>query len=158
MKRVGIILAAILVASLTVITDSSAQSQGMGRRQGGWGPGSPYARLYNPQTVETMSGVVASIERFTPSKGMSHGVHALLKTDKESIVVHLGPAWFIDNQIRRSDRVIGSRSWVQELCLRESPHSWPQRLRRMEKYLRSEMRAACPFGAAGAEDSRGDSS
>lgn len=114
MKRVGIILAAILAASLTVITDSSAQRQGMGRRQGGWGPGSPYARLYNPQTVETMSGVVASIEKFTPGKGMSHGVHAVLKTDRESIVVHLGPAWFIDNQdpkIGPGDRVeiMGSR-------------------------------------------------
>ena len=114
MKTVGIILLAILVASVTVITNSSAQRQGMGRRQGGWGPGSPYARLYNLQTVETLSGVVTSIEKFTPGKGMSHGVHALLKTDRESIVVHLGPAWFIDNQdpkIGPGDRVeiMGSR-------------------------------------------------
>lgn len=114
MKTAGIIFAAILVASLTLIPDSSAQRQGMDRRQGGWGPGSSYARLYNPQTVETMSGVVESIEKFTPSKGMSHGVHAVLKTDRESIAVHLGPAWFIDNQdlkIEPGDRVeiMGSR-------------------------------------------------
>ena len=114
MKTVGIIFAAILVASLTLIPDSSAQRQGMGRRQGGWGPGSSYARLYNPQTVETISGVVESIEKFTPSKGMSHGVHVVLKTDRESIAVHLGPAWFMDSQvlnIEPGDRVeiMGSR-------------------------------------------------
>lgn len=114
MKTVGIILAAILLASLTLISDSWAQRQGMGKRPGGWGPGSPYARLYNPQTVETMIGLVGSIEKFTPGRGMSHGVHAVLKTDRESIVVHLGPAWFIDNQdpkIGPGDRVeiVGSR-------------------------------------------------
>jgi hypothetical protein len=114
MRTVGIILAAILVASLTLISNSSAQRQGMGRQQRGWGPDSPYMRLYNLQTVETMSGVVESIEKFAPGKGMSHGVHAVLKTDREPIVVHLGPAWFIDNQdpkIGPGDRVeiVGSR-------------------------------------------------
>jgi len=31
-------------------------------------------------------------------KGMSYGVHILLKTAKETISVHLGPGWYIDNQ------------------------------------------------------------
>ena len=114
MKTVGIILATILLLLLTLIAYSSAHRQGIGRRQGSWDSGSPYSRLYNPQTVETMSGVVESIEKFTPSKGMSYGVHVVLKTDREAIVVHLGPAWFIDNQdpkIGLGDRVeiMGSR-------------------------------------------------
>jgi len=40
---------------------------------------------------------------------MSYGVHAVLKTDREAIVVHLGPSWFIDNQ----DPKIGSGDRVE---------------------------------------------
>jgi hypothetical protein len=31
-------------------------------------------------------------------KGMSYGLHAVVKTDKETIPVHLGPAWYLENQ------------------------------------------------------------
>jgi len=31
-------------------------------------------------------------------KGMCYGVHLVLKTDKETISVHLGPGWYIENQ------------------------------------------------------------
>lgn len=114
MKKVVVILAAILIASLVLLSNSAAQRRGVGRGQGGWGPGSSYARLYDPQTVETVSGVVESVAKFTPNKAMSNGVHAMLKTDKETITAHLGPAWFIDNQdpqIGPGDRVeiVGSR-------------------------------------------------
>jgi hypothetical protein len=33
-----------------------------------------------------------------PVKGVSQGVHLVLKTDREQISVHLGPAWYLDNQ------------------------------------------------------------
>ena len=36
--------------------------------------------------------------RSEPMKGMSYGVHLTVKTDKETIPVHLGPAWYIENQ------------------------------------------------------------
>jgi len=29
---------------------------------------------------------------------MSQGVHMMLKTDKETISIHLGPSWYIENQ------------------------------------------------------------
>jgi hypothetical protein len=29
---------------------------------------------------------------------MSYGIHLMVKTDKETISVHLGPAWYIENQ------------------------------------------------------------
>lgn len=62
----------------------------------------------------TISGEVVGLEKITPFKGMGNGVHLLLKTDKESISVHLGPVWFIerqDTQIAGGDKVIvrGSR-------------------------------------------------
>jgi hypothetical protein len=107
MKKLLIVLAAILIHSLVFSSEAPAQRGGM-QRGGGWGPGSSYERLYNPQTVETISGVVVSVDKFTPIKGMSNGVHAAVKTDKETISVHLGPAWFLDNQdakIRQGDRV-----------------------------------------------------
>ncbi len=65
---------------------------------GGWGPKANYGRMYNPQTVETISGEVISIDKITPSKGMSYGIHLTVKTDKETIAVHLGPGWYIENQ------------------------------------------------------------
>ncbi len=54
--------------------------------------------MYDPKTVETIGGEVISVEMITPMKGMSHGVHLTLKTDKEIISIHLGPWWYIENQ------------------------------------------------------------
>jgi len=65
---------------------------------GGWGPKTNYGRMYNPETVETVSGEVVSIEKITPGKGMYYGIHLTVKTDKETISIHLGPGWFIENQ------------------------------------------------------------
>ena len=72
---------------------------GPGGGQGqGWGAGDPYSRMYNPKTVETLSGEVVSLEKFTPEKKMSYGVHFTLKTAKETIPVHLGPSWYVEKQ------------------------------------------------------------
>lgn len=65
---------------------------------GGWGMGSEYGRMYDPKTVETVSGEVVSVDKITPAKGMSYGVHLTLKTGKETIPVHLGPGWYIEKQ------------------------------------------------------------
>jgi hypothetical protein len=54
--------------------------------------------MYNPQTVETLSGEVLSVDHITPLQGMHYGIHAMVKTDKETISVHLGPGWYIENQ------------------------------------------------------------
>jgi hypothetical protein len=75
---------------------------------GGWGMGTQYGRMYDPKTVETISGEVVSVDKVTPLKGMSYGVHLTVKTDKETISVHLGPGWYIENQdikIKPQDRI-----------------------------------------------------
>jgi hypothetical protein len=59
-------------------------------------------RLYNPQTVTTVKGAVEKLEEL-PSMGRGGGRGmiyrgALLKTDKGSLMVHLGPAWYLDQQ------------------------------------------------------------
>jgi hypothetical protein len=41
-------------------------------------------------------------------KGMNYGIHIMLKSEKEVIEVHLGPAWFIerlDTKIEKNDNV-----------------------------------------------------
>lgn len=64
----------------------------------GWGPGGPYGRLFDPKSVETVTGRVTKVDKVTPMRGMSYGIEIVVKTDKETIAVHLGPGWFVDNQ------------------------------------------------------------
>lgn len=99
MKR---IFAVAVLASTFCIASSaaplSAEARARWTGSGGWGEGTPYNRLYDVKTVETISGEVASADRIKPMRGMSWGVHLKLKTEKETIPVHLGPAWFVENQ------------------------------------------------------------
>lgn len=66
---------------------------------GGWGPNGGFGRLYDASTVETARGKVLRVERVTPMRGMSNGVHVVLTLESgATLAVHLGPAWFIENQ------------------------------------------------------------
>jgi hypothetical protein len=68
------------------------RGMGMG---GGMGP-----MLYNPQTVITVTGPVEKLEEL-PSMGGGMGMQfrgVLLKTDQGSLMVHLGPGWYLDQQ------------------------------------------------------------
>lgn len=98
MKKILMLTTVFTVMGLLALTDASAQRQGMGKGSGGWGAGAPYGRMYNLQTVETIKGEVVSLDRITPMKGMHSGLHAMVKTDKETLSVHLGPDWYLENQ------------------------------------------------------------
>jgi len=54
--------------------------------------------MYNPKTVETINGEVVSVTKMTPMKGMTAALHLMLKTDKETVSVHLGPWWYLEKQ------------------------------------------------------------
>lgn len=114
MKTIITLILMTSVFSLFFVSDSCAQ-RGMGRRgSGGWGPGASYCRMYNPNTIETIGGEVTSVDKITPLDGMFYGVHLMVKTDKETVSVHLGPGWYIENQdimIEPNDKVevTGSR-------------------------------------------------
>jgi len=98
MKTLVTVVAALMLFSFFIGTGALAQQGQTLRGGGGWGPGTPYTRMYNPQTVELLSGEVVSVENMTPMRGMGAGVHMMMKTDKETISVHLGPSWYIENQ------------------------------------------------------------
>ncbi len=106
---IAVTLSIFFVASVTL----AAPWKGW-RGSGGWGMGSQYNRMYNPATVETLTGTVEAVDKVTPMKGMNPGIHVVLKTDKETISVHLGPEWFVerlDTKIQKGDtiEVKGSR-------------------------------------------------
>lgn len=94
----GTLVAAVAIFLVTLSSFAQPKPGMMWRGSGGWGPGSQYNRMYDPKAVETISGEVTAIDRITPMKGMSGGVHMNVKTDRETISVHLGPGWFLENQ------------------------------------------------------------
>lgn len=84
------------------------------QRGKGWGPGSTYNQMYNPNTVETISGEIIAIDNFTPGGCMSSGAHLTLAAGSENVSIHLGPSWYIENQdlqlnVKDQITVTGSR-------------------------------------------------
>jgi hypothetical protein len=93
------VTAMIILGTAGVLVAGEAGAQGVSwRGGGGWGPGGQYGRMYDPKTVETVSGEVAGVQQMAPMKGMGPGVHLTLKTEKGTVDVHLGPAWYIERQ------------------------------------------------------------
>lgn len=98
-KRLVPFVTMIVIMAIAAATTQSQAQQGMRwRGSGGWGPGTKYGGLYDPKGLETVSGQVVKIDKITPIRGMSYGVHLILKTDQGDISVHLGPGWYIENQ------------------------------------------------------------
>jgi hypothetical protein len=101
--------AAVVVLFLVLLSSWALAKPWKGwQGSGGWGTGTPYTRLYNPAMVDTLVGEVVGVEQVVPLKGMNSGVQLLIKTDKESIPVHLGPAWYVerlDVKIVKGDKV-----------------------------------------------------
>jgi hypothetical protein len=103
MKKANVLMAFLCALGLLFASDAAAQRgmgprSGAGLRGGGWCPGSQYMQMYNTQSIETITGEVASVDKITPYRGMSGGVHLTVKTANGMVPVHLGPAWYINNQ------------------------------------------------------------
>jgi hypothetical protein len=66
---------------------------------GGRGGGMHYGTMWEPKTIETLSGEVVTVEKYVPGRGgTSYGVRLSLKTEKETIPVVLGPASYIEEK------------------------------------------------------------
>jgi hypothetical protein len=98
MKAIEIALFAL---SMMICVAGGSFAQGSMGRGGGSGQA---GHMYDPKTVETLSGEVISVEqvhgkgwgRGKGGRGGSYGVHLVLKSDKEEVAVHLGPNWYLD--------------------------------------------------------------
>jgi hypothetical protein len=118
MKNIRFLFAMLLVLGFLSPAELSAQRGMKWRGSGGWGMGSNYSRMYDPKTIETVNGEVVSVDAIVPMKGMSYGVHLMLKTDKDILSIHLGPSWYLENQdvkIELNDKleIKGSRISLQ---------------------------------------------
>jgi hypothetical protein len=120
---IGLVLAVSLLLSAPIVLAMHGGEHGPPwggwRGSEGWGMGQRYQRMYNPETVETLSGEVLGVEKITPMERMSAGVHVLLKTEGKTIPVHLGPVWFIERQdvrIKKGDKieVTGSKVMMRD--------------------------------------------
>ncbi|HEX7078226.1 MAG TPA: DNA-binding protein [Candidatus Eisenbacteria bacterium] len=92
----GLAAAAALGAFASAALAGSLAPSWSGR--GGWGPRDPYQLNWNSEAVETVAGDVVRIDRIRPLRGMEPGVALFLATPRARLVVHLGPAWYLDRQ------------------------------------------------------------
>jgi len=92
MKRFILFLGALAIITLVGMTAAMAQR--------GPGPGAgPQAGLaFDPKTVETLKGEVTKVDRSTPARRGAKEVRLIVKTDKETLPVILGPDWYVDKQ------------------------------------------------------------
>jgi hypothetical protein len=91
MHKIMILLAVMIALALAApVLAQPAPGGGMGM---GMGP-----RLYNPQTVTSVTGQVEKLEELSMGGMGMKFREARLKTDKGSLLVHLGPAWYLDQQ------------------------------------------------------------
>jgi hypothetical protein len=99
----------------------TGQAQGRFRWEGsgGWAHSGSFVRRYDTDALVTVQGTVTRLETFTPERGMSPGVRAVVQSGAESVTVHFGPKWFVerqDIQIDPKDEVLvtGSRITVTD--------------------------------------------
>jgi len=99
-----IVMAFVLTASLAL----AGPGKWGGRGSGGWGMGTPYQGMYTPANTETFSGEVIGMEQTVPMKGMNQGIALEVQTEKETVIVHIGPTWYLerlDAKIVKGDKV-----------------------------------------------------
>jgi hypothetical protein len=92
-------IACLMIVAVFLLTASLALAgpgKWGGRGSGGWGMGTPYQDMYNPANLETLSGEVIGLEQTTPMKRMNQGLALVVKTEKETVSVHLGPTWYLE--------------------------------------------------------------
>lgn len=85
-----------VIALAALVAVMAFASPGVSLAQRGMGGG--YARLYDLQTVATVSGKVVSVDTVARRSGRFYGIHLVVKTADGDMSVHLGPGWFLSQK------------------------------------------------------------
>ena len=64
----------------------------------GWGWNSNYNRLYDVNTDTTTSRTISEIAEFSLGNNCPFGTALMINTNGDVKIIHLGPAWYLDNQ------------------------------------------------------------
>jgi hypothetical protein len=67
-------------------------------------PGWLEPEKYSPVAIETVSGEVIDVYQVTARRGRGYGLHLLLRTQDQTIDVHLGPPRYLENEDFRIER------------------------------------------------------
>lgn len=108
MKKIEAMTFALTFILTSTATLSLAEPWKEWKGSGGWSRRSAYQKMYDLQTVSTMNGEVVEVEKITPLRGMSYGIHLKLRTADGILSVHLGPSWFVERQdlkIAKGDKI-----------------------------------------------------
>lgn len=94
---------AALVALVGAVAVGSVGAQtppaGAGRGQPPGGMGATGGPRYDPATVTTVQGTLIAVDTVLSMAGIQGtGLHATLKTDKETLPIHLGPTIYLTTQ------------------------------------------------------------
>ncbi len=86
----------LLILGLLLSTGSWAQT--VGQSGGGEAP-IHFSRMYDLKTVETLSGEVMAVEKFSPGRGgPPQGLRLRVKFPQETLLVILGPIGYVEQQ------------------------------------------------------------
>lgn len=106
-KKIVVVILIVLLCPLLVFAGNDA---------GGWEQGGNYDSLYQAAELDRLKGEILKIEEVIPFKGMKPGIALQLKDgDGEKVLVHVGPKWFLGNNIglKRGDRVKIKGAWAE---------------------------------------------
>jgi len=88
------------------------------QQETGWGLDGAYGQMYDPKTVETISGEVLAVNTKMGTSGLAkNAVLLTVKTEKGSFPVFVGPAWYINDQgfdINKNDKLEITGSMVTD--------------------------------------------
>jgi sporulation protein YlmC with PRC-barrel domain len=76
----------------------------------------PYLQMFNPKTVETVSGEIVKVEYLVPEPEFEQGTRLIIRSGaKKFLLVHLGPPWYIKgerNRLKPGTKVTATGSMV----------------------------------------------
>jgi len=146
MKKHHLIIIILLTIVLEIlVADPFARRGRAWEGSGGWGVDSSYVMTFNPQSVETITGKVLSVQKFDPGENMSKGVSVEVRTSSGTVMVHLGPEWYI----KRQDIKILPGEWVvitgSRVLFNRNPVIIASELRKANYILRLRDDTGAPF-------------